>query len=100
MTTPRAKGTPELKDGDYVVATKWSNGDPGDQYAIGFFAGMLGDRYLVRDADGKLFRANGFRRIKKISHARGVWLVKHMPEIDGNYRSVWYWVRKSMKKYP
>ena len=57
--------------GDYVFATKYSDGDPADGWAVGFYDGILpklgGDRYMVVDGDGKQFRGNGFRAISVIS---------------------------------
>jgi hypothetical protein len=88
-----------LSNGDYVLATKYHDGDPGDHFAVGFYAGTLEgrpDRYLVVDINGKPFRANGFRRIKKISTARGVWIIEHLGLIEGSSHSVWWWVRRPM----
>ena len=89
-----------LKIGDYVLATKWSDGDPGDHWAVGFFVGMYpkagGDRYNIADAEGNLFRGNGFRRVKKISAERGRWLLEHKVEIENGGRSVWWWLRARM----
>ena len=89
-----------LEAGDYVLATKWRDGDPGDQWAVGFFTGMLpkasGDRYMVADAEGKQFRGNGFRRVKKISAERGRWLLEHKQDIEYGGRSLWWWVRARM----
>jgi|CXWL01.1.fsa_nt_gi hypothetical protein len=85
-----------LEPGDYVLATKYRDGDPGDQFAVGFYHGRFRDRYLVADADGKLFRANGFRRIATISKERGDWLVAHVPEIEAGRHSVWWWKRCNM----
>lgn len=97
-----------MNKGDYVLATKYHDGDPGDQYAVGRFAGMLpkigGDRYLVMDNDGKQFRANGFRRCEPITDAEGRWLIERFPEFQplqlievcGEHRlcgkSVWDWL--------
>lgn len=92
--------TETLAPGDYVLATKYCDGDPGDQWSIGFFTGMLpkesGDRYMVADAEGKQFRGNGFRRAKKISNERGRWLLEHKEDIASGTRSLWGWVRASM----
>ena len=86
--------------GDYVLATKWSDGDPQDQWAVGFFSGLLrkagGDRYQVVDANGNLFRGNGFRRVEKISASRGRWILEHASEIESGSRSVWWWARAKM----
>ena len=90
----------QLKSGDYVLATKYSDGDPGDHWAVGFFVGMLpkagGDRFKVADEDGKLFRGNGFRRAEKISAERGQWLLERAKEIESSIQSLWNWVEKPM----
>lgn len=86
--------------GDYVLATKYSDGDPGDQFAVGFYDRSFyhfgQERHLVVDNDGNQFRANGFRRVDRISHERGCWLVAHFPEIEKSGRSLWWWRRQSM----
>jgi len=83
--------------GDYVLATKYSDGDPGDQFCIGFYAGRFDHygqtRHLVDDAQGKPFRHNGFRRVAKISARRGEWMVKHLSMIERSRYSVWHWFR-------
>jgi len=97
--TSASPANEELMPGDYVLATKYSDGDPQDQWAVGFFVGMLprSNRYQVVDADGKLFRGNGFRRAKKIRKERGRWLVEHMADIESSGRSVWWWARRTMQ---
>ncbi len=92
--------TPEgLKIGCYVVATKYADGDPGDQFCVGFYNGSYdhhgSTRHLVVDGDGKNFRANGFRRIAKIPQRRGEWIVAHLKHIEKmkDRFSVWHWVR-------
>jgi len=103
---------PDLVKGDYVLATKYEDGDPGDQWAVGFFDSMLavaaGNRFMVVDNDGKQFRANGFRRCEKISDAQGRWMIGRIPEIeatiphvgydeDGQWhgRNIWDWLEAS-----
>lgn len=75
-----------VEKGDYVLATKYSDGDPGDQYAVGFYDGILpkigGDRYLVVDSQGRQFRGNGFRRVEPITPAEGRWLIAHFHEFE------------------
>ena len=55
--------------GDYVLATKYNDGDPCDHFCVGYYAGTFDHagqkRHLVHDKDGKSFRANGFRRVAK-----------------------------------
>ena len=86
-----------MKVGDYVLATKWSDGDPGDQWCVGFYFGYIGDRQLVVDSAGKLFRRNGFRRVKKISQARGEFILAHTDLIQRAGRSLWWWARCSLE---
>lgn len=88
----------DLKKGDYVLATKWQDGDPKDHFSVGFFDGMLVDnygkiteRYIVIDSNGTKFRASGFRRCHKISQEIGDLLVKGIPIIEQGCASVWFW---------
>jgi hypothetical protein len=89
-----------LIPGDYVLATKYSDGDPKDHFCVGLFRGMLFERYLVEDNKGHLFRANGFRRCEKITRCIGDVLVAGMPIIEQGCASVWYWKRhlKALKE--
>lgn len=72
--------------GDYVLATKYSDGDPGDNWALGFYAGELdmgndrqaikvSPRYMVKDGAGNNIRGNGFRRVARIRKDVGRWLL-------------------------
>ena len=67
------------KIGDYVLATKWNDGDPGDPWAIGIYAGIhsLGEtqRHMVNNADGSTIRPNGFRKCHPIRKDVGRWLL-------------------------
>lgn len=85
----------ELRFDDYVLATKYHDGDPCDQFAIGWFVRVNeAGRYLVCDNDGKLFRASGFRRCARISERVGKLLVKIAPIIsDKPGYSLWHWRR-------
>lgn len=85
-----------LKTGDYVLGTKWSDGDPQDHWAVGFYDGKLRDQHLVRDAQFNQFRASGFRRVKKISAERGKWLLDNSEQIEKSNRSMWHWLRAPM----
>ena len=72
--------------GDYVLATKYDDGDPGDPWAVGFYAGELdmgntrsdikvAPRYLVNDNNGKTIRPSGYRRVACIRKDVGAWLL-------------------------
>ncbi len=85
-----------LEIGDYVLASKYNDGDPCDHFCVGYYAGSFDHhgqiRHLVKDRKGNSFRGNGFRRVAKISTKRGNALVSIMPIIgDKPGRSVWYW---------
>lgn len=88
-----------VNPGSYVVATKYADGDPSDQFCIGFYDRTFSDgfstRHLVVDNYGKKFRNNGFRRIARVSRKRGAWMVAHIWLIEamGNRFSVWHWYR-------
>lgn len=99
VTASRARND-TLEPGDYVLATKYSDGDPGDEWAVGFFVGMLpnSNHYQVVDPAGKLFRGNGFRRARKIGKERGRWLLEHSKDIESGGRSVWWWARTRMER--
>lgn len=93
-----------LSKGDYVVATKYNDGDPGDQFCIGFydiFYDHYGSiRHLVVDSNGKQFRHNGFRRVAKVGAKRGEWMVRNVAVIEllRDRYSVWHWYRASWKE--
>ena len=87
----------ELKKGDYVLATKYTDGDPNDHFCVGYFDRMLelplGNRYLIIGNDGSQFRHNGFRRAEKITTEEGNWIVDNMKMIEQcTHRSVWSWI--------
>ena len=78
--------------GDYVLATKYNDGDPCDHFYVGFVSGYTHHgRYLIADNDGNNQRGNGFRRVEKITQEEGHKLVAMMPMIgDRIGPSVWW----------
>lgn len=71
-----------IQIGDYVLATKWSDGDSGEPWAIGFVHSILIDRnslrrYQIVDQSGKsiIYGYPKFRRAEKISPEIGTWLL-------------------------
>ncbi len=64
------------KNGDYVLATKYFDGDPGDHWCLGFYDCATGDRHFVLDGEGRQIRHNGFRRVRKIRADVGRWLLE------------------------
>lgn len=99
---PMAKKPPSK--GDYVVATKYADGDPGDQFCVGWYDGSYDHhgqtRHLVIDEKGQKFRANGFRRVQRIASARGSWMVLNLKHIESmrDRFSVWHWARAPWKE--
>lgn len=78
-----------MKIGDYVLATKYKDGDSKDLWAIGFYSHQDGDRYYVVDNNGKQFRLNGFRRIKKITEKQGEYFLANKEAIELSNISIW-----------
>ena len=72
-----------MNKGEYVFATKYSDGDPGDHWAVGFYSGVRSKgRYGVADAEGNELRHNGFRRIGLITPEVGEWLLSVATELE------------------
>lgn len=81
-----------MKKGDYVLATKFNDGDPHDHWCVGFYDGKTRDgRHLVRDSNGQQFRLNGFRRCSKINEECGRLLISNINLIQCCDRSLWSW---------
>lgn len=76
-------GTSVVK-GDYVLATKFSDGDPGDAWAVGFYDRRDGDRHYVVDGDGQQIRGNGYRRVGLITHEFGAWLLANAAALESS----------------
>lgn len=93
-----------VKKGDYVVATKYPDGDPGDPFCIGFYNGSYDHygttRHLVVDGNGQNFRHNGFRRVERVGSKRGAWIVRHLCLIEAlkDRFSIWHWWRAPWRK--
>lgn len=75
--------TKQFKKGDYVAATKWEDGDLGEQYCVGCYDRPIlgGERHMVTDNDGSQFRANGFRRVQHITHEQGVYIIEQFNKV-------------------
>ena len=88
-----------MKEGDLVVATKYSDGDTQDHFVVGFFNGIKWHgRYNVVDDDGKLMRGNGFRKAKKITNKVGRLIVDDMKFMENSSKSVWDFVAEFEKQ--
>lgn len=80
--------------GDYVLATKYRDGDPQDQWAVGFYDHTIGDRHFVVGNDGNQLRANGFRRVETITHEQGDYLLQNARDIEMSGNSVWSFIQR------
>lgn len=87
-------------EGDYVLAMKWYDGDPKDPWTVGVVSAIevtpAGRRFIVTDADGKSFRASGYRRVERISPARGKWLLENSETIEAGSYGLAHWLRARM----
>jgi hypothetical protein len=78
----------DVEVGDYVFATKYSDGDPRDHFVVGFIVADVGmwrpgnERWTVVDDDGHPFRGNGFRRVRPINRRVGSAMCGLMREGD------------------
>ena len=69
--------------GDYVLATKFEDGDPCDPWCIGFYDGLNEKgRYMVIDKHGNNFRLAGYGAVYKISQRRGQWILDNKDFIE------------------
>jgi hypothetical protein len=78
----------DIQPGDYVVATKFSDGDPSDHWCVGFYSrtirkGEALERHVVLDGAGKPFRLNGFTRMERISDKAAEWILQVGPPLEG-----------------
>lgn len=64
-----------IERGDYVLATKYDDGDPGDNWAVGFYDRQENGRHYVVDGEGNQCRFSGYRRVGKITAEYGGWLL-------------------------
>lgn len=71
-----------MKKGDYVLATKFSDGDPADQFAVGFYDRFDGGRHFVVDSNGTQMRANGFRRAEPVAREVGAEIVRSAQDLE------------------
>lgn len=84
----------EPQPGDYVLATKYHDGDPCDHFFVGFVSEVSrkpnGVRFMIVDSEGRNQRANGFRRAERITEEEGRELIAMFPEIgDKPGPSLW-----------
>lgn len=65
-----------LQEGDYVLATKFYDADPGDPWVVGFLRGIVNGRFYVEDGHGSLIYPAGMRTCARIPLDVGKWLIE------------------------
>lgn len=82
---------PNPQIGDYVLATKYNDGNCGDHWCVGKLHSVTDrGRFIVTDWAGHPFRANGFRRAESVTEAEGKELLFLAPLInDSTGDTVW-----------
>ena len=85
--SPEREQVRQPTKGDYVLATKYSDGDPADHWCVGFYIGPgLHGRQFVGDENGgpgpNGFRFSGFRCVDFIDKALGEWMVRNAVELE------------------
>ena len=73
-----------MQKGDYVLATKYSDGDPGDAWCVGFYDRTEGDRIYVTDENGTQWRCNGYRKVGLITPEYGEWVLSISKELEAS----------------
>ena len=73
-----------LNIGDYVLASKYSDADPGDPWAVGFLNEIIDGRYFVGNDDIHSFRFSGYRHCVKIPEYIGDWLLKNAEVLESS----------------
>ena len=93
-----------MNKGDYVLATKYNDGDPGDHWVVGFYDGLTDHqepRHHVVDGNGQRFRHNGFRRCEVITEEEGAFILENKDNFVPLYwddnkvlvgKSIWDWL--------
>ena len=82
--------TTNLNKGDYCLATKWSDGEAWDHWAVGFYEGEIyPGRHSVVDSDGNRLRGGGFRRCQAITSEQGAYLLANAKDLEAAGTKLW-----------
>ena len=90
-----------VKLGDYVFASRWSDCDPNDPWAVGFVTGLIQGKdskvfVTIGDLEGKPIPNIGnrwFHNVIPISHKLGKKLCETMPSLEGSAKPKSGWKR-------
>lgn len=93
----------QLKVGDYVLGTKYADGDPRDGWAVGYVVAFSPNHsyesVVIGDGRGNVIgRANGFRRAKRIKGECGEWMARNASKFENLPCSMWHYFRCSKKE--
>lgn len=91
---------PTVRVGDYVLATKYSDGDPGDPWAFGRLHEIvnipgLGYKYVILRKDGTPYRYGGFGCCRRVTPEQTAYLQANMDKIEYSGKSMWKWVKET-----
>ena len=70
-----------LIHGDYVLATKYSDGMSDDAWGIGFYDKEEDGRHYVKDSSGAWIRLGGFRRCEGINASTGSYILQNQDRL-------------------
>ena len=73
-----------ITKGEYVLATKFSDGDPGDHWGVGFYDRLENGRHYIVDRAGQQIRGGGFRRAGRITVEVGIWLLSAAKSLEAS----------------
>ena len=82
--------------GDYVIATRWSDGSPNDPFCVGFLVEIANNnppKYIVEYGTDILPKSGKFRKVQRISPKTGQLIVNNIHTIENSGKSVWWWVK-------
>jgi hypothetical protein len=83
VTNPKAPG--DLKVGDYVFASRWSDCDPGDPWHVGHVSEVGPDYVVVGDVSRRRWP-----RAMKITQEQGSRIVQAFPPMEDNWKAFNY----------
>lgn len=85
-----------IEVGDYVLATKYKDGDPMDPFCVGRVTAIYHDRYDVMFWSGDIDVERSYRRVHKITPDEGAELISLFPEISDQLGgpSLWTHLKK------
>ncbi len=90
-----------IEHGEYVFATKYSDGHAGDPWGAGFYKGQDGRRHLITHSDGSLIRPGGYGKVSPITHAQGKSILESGDDLERYFPEVSMWaVLDAIRKEP